>query len=1064
MITRSSTQYPFTDQRRWGLKLSGSFSWAILTLSLSILLSISGCDDGKSSTADRQRLDTGQGDMDPDQLDEGIDQEVVSDMMPNTSDMTPDDSDMTPDDSDMTPDDSDMTPDVSDMMLDMNLEPPLCLNGVDDDGDGLIDFPRDPGCRSVEDDDEEDPERFECEDDIDNDDDGAIDLDDPGCASPSDPSELSVCGPHQARDISNSKRVVTDSEGEPSYFEACRSNNAPEQTFLFTLRRPVEYLYFSTEGSAFDTLLSVRRDCDELSSEVACNDDVGAMSLTHSVVQLDQPALGDYYVIVDGYGESAGRVVLSVEAGVAEGEACPSEGGPLVCPRGQACNEEGVCAPAACADLEDNDQDERADYPSDPGCESPEDQDETDPDPAPECGDGQDNDGDGSVDFPNDAQCLSASDQREGSDPDCSDREDNDRDGLIDFPNDPGCDSAEDNNEYNPPACDDGRDNDEDGAVDFPNDPGCLNESDESERTPSNLPQCADGIDNDEDGLTDYPEDTISCQFAADQTEDNPCARRMFREVTGLTSARGTHSGEPNDFSGSCGGEELSESVLVWRVSGDRALESLSITSRNSEALIALYVKDSCEAEGELVCSSNSSNQAVEIGPRGEGEDLYIFVDARFFSGIWRVQFDAQLAEGARCDRSGIPGERWRCAEGLSCVEEISGLSRCIRPQCSDRRDNDGDNLIDYPNDPGCSSPQTNSELDPDPLPACANNIDEDRDGLFDFGEDPNCESAADDFEGPDCQDGVDNDGDGRIDFEGSGVSDPQCACLNDPSESVVERACADQCDNDGDGLVDADDPGCFSPNDNDEFNELQCRDGLDNDGDGVEDFPADPGCISPVDDDETTPTPAPQCGDEIDNDEDGLIDYGADDGCVSASDDSEAGTCDLEPLTVDAQGIAQGETSALDGSQIGSCGFGLAPEAVYLLSLPHPVTVTMSTAESDFNTVLYVRSECRAETTCVEDEPDCVPVSTEIACNQDAPGEITSRLEVMASGDLFIFVDGLGSQSGAYRLAVTGQYLVDGSCDPEGPDYFNCPSETDCLLIDSEDESQGWSCRDPSP
>ena len=124
MITRSSTQYPFTDQRRWGLKLSGSFSWAILTLSLSILLSISGCDDGKSSTADRQRLDTGQGDMDPDQLDEGIDQEVVSDMMPNTSDMTPDDSDMTPDDSDMTPDDSDMTPDVSDMMLDMNLEPP----------------------------------------------------------------------------------------------------------------------------------------------------------------------------------------------------------------------------------------------------------------------------------------------------------------------------------------------------------------------------------------------------------------------------------------------------------------------------------------------------------------------------------------------------------------------------------------------------------------------------------------------------------------------------------------------------------------------------------------------------------------------------------------------------------------------------------------------------------------------------------------------------------------------------------------------------------------------------
>ena len=289
----------------------------------------------------------------------------------------------------------------------------------------------------------------------------------------------------------------------------------------------------------------------------------------------------------------------------------------------------------------------------------------------------------------------------------------------------------------------------------------------------------------------------------------------------------------------------MGESLLLWRVSEDRPLESLSVTSRNSEAFVALYVRDQCEATEEIACSTTTSSRALEIGPRAAGEDLYFFVDARFFSGIWRLQFNAELAEGARCDSTGVPGERWRCAEGLSCVEEITGLSRCIRPQCDDGQDNDGDGRIDFPNDPGCASPVVNSELDPDPLPACANDIDEDRDGLFDFGEDPDCSSAADQFEGPDCSDGVDNDGDGFTDAEGAGVRDPQCACPADPSESTIERACADQCDNDGDGLIDAEDPGCSGPQDNDEFNELQCRDGVDNDGDGLEDFPFDPGCTS---------------------------------------------------------------------------------------------------------------------------------------------------------------------------------------------------------------------------
>jgi hypothetical protein len=61
---------------------------------------------------------------------------------------------------------------------------------------------------------------------------------------------------------------------------------------------------------------------------------------------------------------------------------------------------------------------------------------------------------------------------------------------------------------------------------------------------------------------------------------------------------------------------------------------------------------------------------------------------------------------------------------------------------------------------------------------------------------------------------------------------------------------CSDGVDNDGDGLIDFPaDPGCDSADDDDERN--QCVDGVDNDGDGLIDFGADPGCDSPQDDDE---------------------------------------------------------------------------------------------------------------------------------------------------------------------------------------------------------------------
>jgi hypothetical protein len=56
----------------------------------------------------------------------------------------------------------------------------------------------------------------------------------------------------------------------------------------------------------------------------------------------------------------------------------------------------------------------------------------------------------------------------------------------------------------------------------------------------------------------------------------------------------------------------------------------------------------------------------------------------------------------------------------------------------------------------------------------------------------------------PACVDGVDNDGDGRVDF----AADPGCA---DAYASLEDPACDDGIDNDRDGRIDLADPGCWS-------------------------------------------------------------------------------------------------------------------------------------------------------------------------------------------------------------------------------------------------------------
>ena len=447
-----------------------------IALAVSLFL-LGGCDDDEQPTL----IEVGDGPLDVARLIDAADTSVSADG-PLT---TPDE-------------------EVTDAAVAMDAVPDLppdtgpttaCDNGADDDGDGAVDYPADPGCESPADDDEEDPQALACGDGADNDGDGRIDHpDDPGCASPRDPSEASACEglPHEVIDASERGRFEGSTAGAPAVLDSCRTNRAPEALFRFTLRDDVERLHFDTAGSLFDTQLAIYRECPAEGIEpIACNDDA-TEDVRTSAVDIERPAMGDYIVVVDGFLEEAGGFVLTVRAELADGRPCEGAEAPLGCAPGRVCRG-GTCAPAACSDGQDNDGDARVDFPNEPGCASPDDDDEVDPQPTPECADGLDNDGNGLSDYPNDEWCESAADDEERRPPQCRDGRDNDRDGFTDLA-DPGCEGdPERDNEFNVEACRDGMDNDEDGAVDYPNDPGCERPRDPDETDPNPPPSVATG-------------------------------------------------------------------------------------------------------------------------------------------------------------------------------------------------------------------------------------------------------------------------------------------------------------------------------------------------------------------------------------------------------------------------------------------------------------------------------------------------------------------------------------------------------------------------------------------
>ncbi|MEZ4466405.1 MAG: hypothetical protein R3F43_18610 [bacterium] len=470
---------------------------------------------------------------------------------------------------------------------------PACANGEDDDGNGVADFPADPGCAGAGDEEEAPVEPAPaCANGLDDDEDGLIDFpEDFGCVAAGDPSEGLAC--EATPDVIEvviepgvAQRIAYDTRGRENLFEASCGSNArsPDQPFAMVVPVAVTGT-ITVENFAGDSVLHIRRVCDDPASQVACNDDaVGLLSR----LSFERLEAGIYYVIADGYSngnQAAGELVFDLAA-----------------------------APAACSDGRDNDADGLIDL-NDPGCEDAEDDDEENP-ALPACSNRLDDDQDMLIDL-DDPGCADADDDDEFNEPlpACSNRLDDDGDGRIDAA-DPGCEGPDDNDEVNPPLCDDGVDNDDDGLVDLA-DTGCTGPTDDDEADPPEVPACADGIDNDEDGFIDWPDDQ-DCPAAGGPSELLLCMATPDVIVVHPLDADPIQvpfdtTGREPLFTGSCGGGAAPDQVVAVIIDAPSRMTA-EITQANHDTV--LHVRTSCDdAMTQLACDDDGG-QGLLAGRR----------------------------------------------------------------------------------------------------------------------------------------------------------------------------------------------------------------------------------------------------------------------------------------------------------------------------------------------------------------------------------------------------------------------------------------------------------------
>jgi large repetitive protein len=349
--------------------------------------------------------------------------------------------------------------------------------------------------------------------------------------------------------------------------------------------------------------------------------------------------------------------------------------------------------------------------------------------------------------------------------PPCSDGIDNDSDGTIDFPDDLGCDDADDETEDSPakPQCDDNRDNDGDGKIDFPNDPGCPARQADDEVDPcpngAGCPQCGDEKDNDGNGKTDFPEDT-GCESAYDSIEftddPNACGQGMvIKPLPTNGTDMGTLVGTSSNVISPCGGGNgLPAIAYVFHLTTPKVIVASTDDAMTMiDTVLDLRTSMCSTAGAEVTChddivpgTGTTANKKSKITRSLKAGTYYLIVGGKTAvdTGQYALKVEFFPGEGTPCTTVA------ECGPTLECRIPVGQTTmQCAGPVCFDGLDDDGDGKIDYPLDPGCSSPTDSTETDTcanqsDPAcPACSNGVDDDQDSTTDYPNDLTCVAAS---------------------------------------------------------------------------------------------------------------------------------------------------------------------------------------------------------------------------------------------------------------------------------------------------------------------------------
>ncbi|NVB83104.1 MAG: hypothetical protein HOV81_32295 [Kofleriaceae bacterium] len=974
----------------------------------------------------------------------------------------------------------------------------ICSDGIDNDGDGKIDFPADFGCDSPEDQSEENGPA--CADHRDNDGDGKIDFpDDPGCIAPNADDESDDCpsGPNcpQCSDgKDNDANGTTDFPGDIGCESAadgveftdnplacgpglmiktlppggvdtgmlmgststvaspCGGGGGfPAVAYILHVPTPKVIVASTDEaGTAIDTVLDLRSvACSDAGSEIECHDDISSSNkkskLTKSV------AAGTYYLIVSGKtATDSGAYSVKVEMLQGEDSECTvdSDCGPgLVCriPLGGTTM---VCSQPQCSDGVDDDGDGEADYPTDPGCVAPDDNDESDT---------------------------------------CN---------------------------QNPPG--------------------------------ASCPECSDGIDNNGDGTIDYLQEP-NCHSAAGSSE----ACVQAEDVLPITQMvmMGTTVGATNDFKPTCASSSShSAGDVVYRIDIPTQMASLKIDFANSYDAVIAFLDSTCKAPALQCTDTPETITRTNLAPG----TYYVVVDGySSATGPFTMTTTGTIPAGQSCEGPLALAGAFTCVNGFTCGGTV-GSRTCVPVACADGMDNDGDGKTDYPNDPGCMTPGDMDESGDDcsptvgpNCPACSDGMDNDLDGLTDFPADTSCPTSLGVNEQCNQSEPIIVATTGTVmgttvgatnDFRppAGSVGSPSHLCSTSTDSSATAPDVAVQIDVPamdtlamtlspvsfdstyvllnstcgGTALQCYDSPtgmnsltnvaagryyviidgyssasGTFTLNISGKIKNggscesplaqsgaltcntgyacsgamgsrtcqvAQCNDGIDNDGDAKIDVAGDPGCTGINDDDETddcgppSGPNCPACADGVDNDADGTTDFPADVSCIHPSNNSEACTQSEQiivattPMTMATTAGAVNDYRPVAGQVNGhTCGIGAtsthsSPDIGIRLDLPAMQKLSLVIDNTWDSVHSLLNSTCGG---------------SPIECYDDEDG--MTNVTNLAAGTYYLIVDGWSSAtaSGPFTLITSGIIQPGESCESAlaQSGAITCPANYTC-------------------